>query len=101
MRSFIFKSILTFFIILTLVQSEKNSTFVHNSVARYHIKFVNGNSDSVYKFQQRYSQIVEDRYVYIAYLPQIVSGLIKVQPKIYTGGLNPQNSSIEYYVMRS
>lgn len=49
MRSFIFKSILTFFIILTLVQSEKNSTFVHNSVARYHIEFVNGNSDSVYQ----------------------------------------------------
>lgn len=68
MRSFIFKSILTFFVILTLVQSEKNSTFVHNSVARYHIEFVNGNSDSVYKFQQRYPQIVEDRYVYIAYL---------------------------------
>lgn len=68
MRSFIFKFILTFFIILTLGTIRKNSTFVHNSVARYHIEFVNGNSDSVYKFQQRYPQIVEDRYVYIAYL---------------------------------
>lgn len=68
MRSFIFKSILTFFIILTLVQSEKNSTFVHDSVAKYHVEFVNGNTDSVYEFQQKYPQIVQDKYVYIAYL---------------------------------
>lgn len=56
------------FIVSVLVQYEKSSIFVHDSVAKYHVEFVNGNIDSVYEFQQKYPQIVQDKYVYIAYL---------------------------------
>lgn len=68
MRKFIYKLILTFFMVFALVRCEKSSIFVHDSVAKYHVEFVNGNTDSVYEFQQKYPQIVQDKYVYIAYL---------------------------------
>ena len=54
--------------VFALVRCEKSSIFVHDSVAKYHVEFVNGNTDSVYEFQQKYPQIVQDKYVYIAYL---------------------------------
>lgn len=68
MRKFIYKLILTFFMVFALVRCEKSSIFVHDSVAKYHVEFVNGNTDSIYEFQQKYPQIVQDKYVYIAYL---------------------------------
>ena len=64
MRKFIYKLILTFFMVFALVRCEKSSIFVHDSVAKYHVEFVNGNTDSVYEFQQKYPQIVQDKYVY-------------------------------------
>lgn len=71
MRKFIYKLILTFFMVFALVQCKKSSIFVHDSVAKYHVEFVNGNTDSVYKFQQKYPQIVQDKYVYIAIINHI------------------------------
>lgn len=52
----------------TFVQSEKKCIFVHQSVAEYHVEFLNGDKDSVIRFQNQYSEIVKDKYVYIAYL---------------------------------
>ena len=60
--------ILTFFIILSFVKSETNCIFVNNSVAVYHVIFLHGNIDSVKRFQQKFPYIVNNKYVYIAYL---------------------------------
>lgn len=68
MKNFIAKLILTFFIACMLVQCGKSSIFAHNSVAKYHAEFINGDVDSVFKFQTMHPEIVKDKYVYIAYL---------------------------------
>lgn len=65
---FIIKLLLTFFIVVVFAQSGKTCTFVHPSVAKYHIEFLNGNEDSVLRFQEQFPEIIKDRYVYIAYL---------------------------------
>ena len=53
---------------VVFVQSTKSSIFVHPSVAEYHVEFLNGDRDSVLRFQQKYHDLIKDKYVYIAYL---------------------------------
>lgn len=60
--------ILTFFMAIVFAQSTKSSIFVHPSVAEYHVGFLNGDRDSVLRFQQKHYDLIKDKYVYIAYL---------------------------------
>lgn len=53
---------------VVFAQSSKSSIFVHPSVAEYHVYFLDGNRDSVYRFQQKHLELIKDKYVYIAYL---------------------------------
>ena len=60
--------ILTFFIAIVFTQSTKSSIFVHPLVAEYHVEFLNGDRDSVLRFQQKHYDLIKDKYIYIAYL---------------------------------
>lgn len=60
--------VLTFFMMIVFAQSSKSSIFVHPTVAEYHVEFLNGDRDSVYRFQQQHWELIQDKYVYIAYL---------------------------------
>lgn len=59
---------IVFCTLTVFVRSAKNHTFIHPSVAKYHVEFLNGDKDSVLRFQQQHHDLIEDKYVYIAYL---------------------------------
>lgn len=62
------KYLLFLVIILSLSCTKSKSVYKNPYVAKYHIKFLDNNEDSVFAFQQNYPNIVKNRYVYIAYL---------------------------------